>query len=179
MELYVDSGEPSDYILSENENHYHIVAMGNDHLLQWMEEHGIRPTSGREVILSVLAENRDAHPTAEEIYTIARHEEPSMGMATVYRTLELFIEYHLVRKCDFGDGKARFELKTGVYSPVEHHHHLICKQCGKIVNYTNFREEEKRFLSVVEQGLSDKYAFEIEGHTIRFYGCCADCRQQE
>ena len=126
----------------------------------------------------ILALDRDAHPTAEEIYIRARGRQPNIGIATIYRSLELFVEQELVRKCEFGDGKARFELKPGPDMPEVHHHHLICKECGRIVNYDNFREEERRFLEVVERGLSTRYDFEIEGHTIRFYGRCSHCREQ-
>lgn len=127
----------------------------------------------------ILAADRDAHPTAEEIYIGAREKQPSIGMATIYRSLELFVEQDLVRKCEFGDGKTRFELKPGPNMPEVHHHHLICKECGRIVNYDNFREEERRFLAVVESRLSNRYDFEIDGHTIRFYGCCSQCREQQ
>lgn len=62
-------------------------------------------------------------------------------MATIYRSLDLFLQHNPIRKCQFGDGRTRFVLVPGPGVPEEHHH-LVCKNCGRIVDYDNFGEEE-------------------------------------
>jgi len=83
----------------------------------------------------------------------------------------------IVQKFDFGDGKARYELITGKEKET-HHHHLLCTGCKKIINYTDFVEEEKVLIEKTEQALSKKYRFDIKSHIIHFYGLCEECRSQ-
>ena len=88
---------------------------------------GYKATVGREAILKTLA-NARKHLSAEDIYISVHSEYSSIGLATVYRTLELMVNNGLVYKFDFGDGRARYELAEGGKSGG-HHHHLICKKC--------------------------------------------------
>jgi len=139
-----------------------------------LKEQDVRLTDGRELVLNVLTANQNSHLTVEEIYMEAHQENPSIGMATVYRTVDLLVKHGIAQKFEFGEGKARYEL---VPKPGEtgHHHHLVCKNCKKIINYDDFLEEEKDFLNQVEAGLSNRYDFEVEDHMIQFYGYCNDC----
>ncbi len=134
---------------------------------------GLRITMGREAILNVLTRAKK-HLSAEEIYLAVRQQYPSIGLTSIYRTLEILTGMGLVQKFDFGDGRARFEL-TGA-PDQEHHHHLICRRCGRVIDYRDFMEEELEFLRITERGLSKKYRFEISGHMIQFYGLCEKCR---
>jgi len=82
-------------------------------------EAGLKMTAPRKAILSVLSHAHD-HPSVEDVYDRAKKEDPSISMATVYRTLSLLDELGLVYKHDFSDSDhARYEVNT------EHHHHLI------------------------------------------------------
>ncbi len=139
-------------------------------------EQDIRLTDGRNLILSVLTGHMNQHLTVEEIYLEAHKQNPSIGMATVYRTVDLLVTNGLAQKFEFGEGKARYEL---VPSPgaAGHHHHLICKHCNKIINYDEFMDEEKEFLQDVERGLERRYDFRIQDHQIQFYGRCEECRE--
>ena len=139
-----------------------------------LKEQDVRLTDGRQLVLDILTENQSEHLTVEDIYVIAHGENPSLGMATVYRTVDLLVKHGIAQKFEFGEGKARYELVPKPGDPG-HHHHLVCKKCKKIVNYDDFPEEEKSFLNMVEEGLSDRYNFEIEDHMIQFYGYCRDC----
>lgn len=141
-----------------------------------LEKQEIRLTEGREVILSVLADNMTDHPTVEEIYLKAHERNPSIGMATVYRTVDLLVSQGLAQKFEFGEGKARYELVPRPGEPG-HHHHLVCKCCNKIINYDDFPEAEKQYLDIAEQGISERYNFCIEDHQIQFYGYCRDCAE--
>jgi len=82
----------------------------------------------------------------------------------------------IVQKFDFGDGKARYELIEGTKKET-HHHHLICTKCRKVVDYTDFIEEEKDLIKKTEEALAAKHRFEIKNHIINFYGTCEDCRK--
>jgi len=135
---------------------------------------GYRLTVPRQIILDVLADTTK-HPSAEEIYITVHKKYPLIGLATVYRTLELLVQLGLIFKFDFGDGKARYELIQG--SKEDHHHHLVCTRCKRIVNYTEFIDDEVELLKKTEKGLSKKYNFKINNHIIQFYGLCDKCRE--
>jgi len=128
----------------------------------------------RQAILEVLS-NTEEHPSAEEIYLAVQKIYPNIGLTTVYRTLELLVDMGLVFKFDFGDKRARYELSQGPTSK-KHHHHLVCTNCGRIIDYTDFIDEEKELLQRTEAGLSEKYNFKITDHLIQFYGLCDECR---
>jgi Fur family ferric uptake transcriptional regulator len=79
-----------------------------------------------------------------------------------------------LKKFDFGDGQSRYELASG--NKKDHHHHLICTKCGKVIDYNDFMNEEIELVKKVEQALSEKYDFEINDHNIQFYGLCNKCK---
>ncbi len=135
---------------------------------------GYRLTLPREAILEVLTKARE-HLSAEDIYIIVHENHPEVGLTTVYRTLSLLIDMGVVFKLDFGDGKSRYELAEGPEG-CEHHHHLVCTSCNRVINYTDFIDEEVELLKRTEQGLSKKYSFDIKNHLIQFYGLCERCR---
>lgn len=136
---------------------------------------GYRMTVPREAILNVLS-NTYKHLSAEEVYMAVHKVQPNVGLTTVYRTLELLVQMGLVFKFDFGDGRARYELSEGPKG-TRHHHHLVCTSCGRVVDYTDFIDEEVELLNQTEKGLSKKYNFEITNHLIQFYGLCDGCRK--
>ena len=136
--------------------------------------HGYRCTMPREAVLEVLRGTLD-HLSAEEIYLAVHRRLPNIGLTTVYRTLDLLVRMGVVVKFEFGDGRARFEL-AGHPQGKGHHHHLVCTVCGKVVDYTDFIDEEVDLLEKTEKGLSKKYDFEIRDHLIQFQGVCGSCR---
>ena len=97
--------------------------------------------------------------TAEDIYIKVHKAYSGIGLTTVYRTLELLVNMGVVVKFDVGDSKARYELAMGPKG-IRHHHHLICTTCGRIIDYTDFIDEEKDLLDRAEKGLSKRYNFE-------------------
>ncbi len=147
---------------------------GNPWIRQRMIEEGLRITSARKVIVGVLS-NSSQHLSAEDIYFMVRRVNPSVGFATVYRTLDLLTNMGIVQKFDFGDGKARYELIDS-QKKEEHHHHLVCTRCRKIINYTDFVEEEKELIEKTEEALAQRHHFEIKHHIIHFYGVCENCQ---
>lgn len=137
---------------------------------------GYRITLGREAILEALSKS-DKHLSAEDIYTKIHSKYPSVGLTTVYRTLDVLVNLGLVFKFDFGDKRARYELAEGPKG-AHHHHHLICTGCNRVIDYTDFIDEEVELLNQTEKGLSEKYDFKITNHLIQFYGICNNCARK-
>ena len=135
-----------------------------------------RMTVPRRLILDVLY-STTRHLSAEEVYFEVVNQYPQIGLATVYRNLEFLVQQGLVSRFDFGDRRSRYEL-IEKQRGAEHHHHLVCTRCGKIINYTDFIDDEVELLQNTEKGLAQKYDFEITNHIIQFYGICGDCRRK-
>ncbi|MFH0975158.1 MAG: transcriptional repressor [Spirochaetota bacterium] len=137
------------------------------------QEYGWRITPGREIIMDVL-HNTKEHINVADIYIKAHAINPAIGLTTVYRTLEMLEKTGLVQKFDFGDGMARYELINNP-GAKDHHHHLICMTCKRIIDYTEFINDEVDFIEKTQGKLSKKYNFKITGHMINFYGLCEQC----
>ncbi|MGB9802563.1 MAG: Fur family transcriptional regulator [Desulfofundulus sp.] len=127
-----------------------------------------RLTPRREHILRVLLENKDKHLSAEEIYNLVKQKAPDVGLATVYRTLELFLDFDIIRSIDFGDGRKRYEFGSEE-GERHHHHHLICTRCGKII------EVNEDLLEDLEKRVTETYDFKITDHELKFFGYCKEC----
>lgn len=137
------------------------------------KENGLRFTLPRRIILEYLSKH-PGHLSAEDIFIFVHQEYPKIGLATVYRTLELFTKIGIIHKFEFGDGRNRYELSENIME--QHHHHLVCIKCGKIINYTEDKEETGNCLKELEEYLSKKYNFKITSHELYFYGLCSNCR---
>ncbi|MBM7556137.1 Fur family transcriptional regulator [Halanaerobacter jeridensis] len=124
-------------------------------------------TSQRKQILKVLLDSQGEHLSAEDIYEILKEDNPGIGLATVYRTLELFCELGLVQELDFDEERKRYEVE----GEGAHHHHLICLNCNKIIEFND------EILEDFEQNLQQEYNFEVTEHKMKFYGYCKDCKE--
>ncbi|MDD4956812.1 MAG: Fur family transcriptional regulator [Candidatus Omnitrophica bacterium] len=137
---------------------------------------GYRFTAPRKAIIDVL-QCTPGHLSAEDIYMKVHEMCPQIGLTTVYRTLEVLTDMGLLSKFDFGDGRARYESVNG--AGTKHHHHLVCTGCRRVIDYSEFVDDEIEFLERAEKGLSKKYRFEIKGHLIQFYGLCDKCKDKD
>jgi len=132
---------------------------------------GCRFTLTRQAILDIL--NRTSgHLSTAEIFAAVNRIYPGIGIATIYRTLDLLSRMGLIFKFEFGDGKSRYEL---VESNKGHHHHLVCNGCGRIIDYSDFMNKEVKFIKELEKELAEKHNFKINSHQINFYGLCEKC----
>ena len=138
------------------------------------KRHASRMTVSREAILEFLSRSSQ-HMSVKDIYTALQKEYPDIGLSTVYRTLDLLATMGVVTKIAIGDGQNRYEFKPTAKD--EHHHHLICNKCGKIINYSEFLDEELRLVRKTEEKLAKKYDFIIQDHNIEFLGVCKKCRR--
>lgn len=132
-----------------------------------------RLTAPREAILEFLGGSKQ-HMSAKEIYVALHKTNPSLGLSTIYRTLDLLARMGFVSKISIGDGKSRYEFRPP--NKEGHHHHLICTKCGTIINYSEFLAEELRLVKKTEEKLAKKYKFEIQDHNIEFLGICENCK---
>lgn len=132
-----------------------------------LNEKDYKLTSQRRVILKALLENGEGHLSAEDVYNLVKLKNPEIGLATVYRTLELLAEMEVLQKMNFGDGRSRYELNEG---EVHHHHHLICLNCGLVTEFTD------DLLETLEEAIASKSGFKIVDHDLKFYGLCQKCR---
>ena len=122
----------------------------------------LKVTSQRLFILKALNKGPKTHVTAQEVFEMARPRHPSMGFATVYRFLKKTSQFGLTSELRIGRAPARYELKT-----KDHHHHLVCTQCGKIIEFQN-NIIEKQILKI-----SQAHSFHTEHHIFELYGHCS------
>ena len=132
-----------------------------------------RWTVPREAILKFLSRS-SKHMSVKEIYASLYKSYPGIGLTTVYRTLELLARMGIITKLTLGDGQSRYEFKSS--EKEEHHHHLICTKCGKIIDYSEFLDEELNLVRKTEERLAKKYNFKILDHNIEFLGICEKCK---
>ena len=149
------------------------TSIDKGHHTNRFREHCHRWTIPREEIFNILIQTQQ-HLSAKEIYARLHRAHPEIGLTTVYRTLELLDKAGVARRVFAGDGQVRFEYKKGDHS--DHHHHLICTACGKILNYRDFEKEELDLVRKTEDILAHKHGFLIRDHNIEFLGLCKDCR---
>ena len=104
-------------------------------LLKKCQNRGLKLTSQREVVISIL-ENSEDHPDVDELFRRATEIDKSVSIATVYRTVKLLEDANFIEKHEFGDGKARYE-ESG-----EHHEHLIDVETGEVIEFIDNELEE-------------------------------------
>lgn len=138
----------------------------HSHVRQALQQRGLRWTGQRSRIVRTALATHE-HYTAEELLLLCRREDPRLSRATVYRTLAVLEEAGFVEGLDAGDGKRRFEHVLG----HEHHDHMVCLQCGAIVE---FRDDE---LERRQEAAARRHGFRIERHSLRLYGRCRDCQR--
>jgi len=137
------------------------------------EGHICRWTMPREAILDLLSRTTK-HLSAKEIYANLLRIYPGIGLTTIYRTLDLLEKTGMIKKFNFRQGENRYEF-AGEQRP--HHHHLICTSCGKIIDYSDFAEEELELVEKSAKQLAEKYKFLVQDHNIEFYGLCQQCQK--
>lgn len=135
-----------------------------------LQKEGYKLTTQRRAILKTIVDNREDHLSCDEVYNIVKKEYPDLGIATVYRTLQLFEKLNIVYKLNFDDGCSRYELSAGTEN--HHHHHLICLNCGKV------QEVKLDLLEALEEEIESEGQFTIVDHNVKFYGYCSECKNK-
>lgn len=142
------------------------INMGD--LKQRFQERQYKLTPQRQIVLQAFVDNPGKHLSAEDVHNIVRQQSSEIGLATVYRTLELLSDMDVLQKMDFGDGRSRYEINEA--NSEHHHHHLICLSCGKV------KEFEDDLLETLENVIARKSNFKIVDHQVKFYGYCQECQ---
>ena len=126
---------------------------------------GYRRGGARRAVVELLGK-QNCCLSAQEIFDELRRARRPVGIASVYRALEVLVDLRLVKRVDAGDGLSRFER-----APVDgdHHHHLVCRDCGKVEAFTDSRLE--RAIDRIAGGLG----YAVEEHEVVLTGACADC----
>lgn len=141
--------------------------------MELLRNKGLKVTSQRIAILDVLQNQPDKHLTAEEIYEHVKEQYPEIGLATVYRTIQLLSELHLIDKLNLDDGFVRYEIGKGEAGYTEHHHHhLICLKCHSVTSF------EDDLLETLEKRIEDQKGFHVVDHEVKLYGYCKKCHDK-
>ncbi len=140
-----------------------------ENLKEKLRENGYKMTPQRRAILEVIADNPGKHLSTEEIYEYVKADnQPDIGLATVYRTLILFVDLNMISKIHLDDGLVRYEMMLD--DELHQHHHLICGNCGEII------EVMEDWLDKIEERIEKLYQFKITDHKLIMYGICKNCR---
>ena len=133
---------------------------------RYLREQGLPITQQREAVAQVVFSST-GHLSVEEIEQRLRQDEERIGKATIYRTLDLLVKSKLVEEHDFGEGFKRYEHRLS-RQPV--HEHLICIECGTVIE---FRSDE---VQRIEQRVVSEHGFEPTRHRLELDGLCRECR---
>lgn len=136
--------------------------------LEHIRKSGLRRTGQRDLILEIFLKTEE-HLTSEDLYWLVQKEDPSVGHTTVYRTLKLLTEAGLAREVRFGDNKTYYEH----HYDHEHHDHLICTSCGKVVEFFSQQIEE------LQDSIAEQHGFKLSHHSLRMWGLCEMCSKSE
>jgi len=133
--------------------------------LDTLKSTGVRITPQRHAILEFMIHST-SHPTADDIYRALEKAFPNMSVATVYNNLRVFKKAGLVKELTYGDSSSRFDFVT------HDHYHMICNECGKIVDF------HYPGLDEVEHLASHVTGFQVDYHRLEIYGTCRDCYRE-
>jgi Fur family ferric uptake transcriptional regulator len=136
-----------------------------EHALETLRDGGHRSGGARTAVIDLLA-RQDCCLTAQEIFDRLRADGRAVGIASVYRALELLTQAKLVQRLEMGEGIARYEP---VHAGGEHHHHLVCEDCGKVQAFEDDALEEAL------DRLGERLGFDVGGHDVVLRGSCAEC----
>lgn len=132
--------------------------------IQLLKKAGLKVTEPRLKILALMQSTTNTemqHFSAEDIYKMLLEEGEEIGLATVYRVLNQFDEANILTRHNFEGNKSVFEL-----APTSHHDHIICTDCGKVIEFTDDLIEKR------QREISEKFGIELENHSLYLYGKC-------
>jgi Fur family ferric uptake transcriptional regulator len=132
-------------------------------LASYLDENDLKHTRQREAILEVFLETR-GHVTSEDLFRKVREVYPRIGHTTVYRTMKILCDAGLASERHFENGATRYEIEQ------QHHDHLVCLRCGKIVEF------ESVMIEGAQEEIAGRHGFRLLRHRHELYGHCPDCQ---
>lgn len=142
-----------------------------DDIISKIQNSPYKLTPQREIIVQTLVDRKDEHLSAEELYFILKEINPDIGLATVYRTLDIFYDLKILEKITFGNGIAKYHLRQKLVPGM--HHHLICIKCHDISTVSN------DIFNKLIKYVNSEYDFAVQDDTIAIYGTCKKCMNEE
>ena len=133
-------------------------------LTRYLEEHNLKQTKQRDAIVERASSPPPATSPARRSSTSVRKQHPNIGYTTVYRTMKLLCDAGLASERHFDDAITRYEIAH------EHHDHLVCMRCGKIIEF------ECAMIESTQTEIADRYGFRVLRHRHELYGHCESCR---
>lgn len=135
---------------------------------QDLRKAGLKVTLPRVKILELLENAQQHHMSAEEVYKALIDQGEDVGLATVYRVLTQFEQAGIVERHNFENNLSVFEISHG-----EHHDHLVCDVCGKIIEFHN------DIIEAQQKQVAKEHGFKLSGHSLVLYGICTNesCRE--
>jgi len=134
---------------------------------RYLREQGLPVTHQREAVAQVVFQSAE-HMSVEEIEDRLRLGGDRIGKATIYRTLDLLVRSRLVVEHDFGEGFKRYEHRLS-QDPM--HEHLICLECGRVIEFESWAVQE------VKAQVTQKHGFKAIRHKLEIYGLCRECQE--
>ena len=147
--------------------------MKSERVKEILRARGLKVTAQRMLVMETIADHRGEHLTVEEIYGLVRNKYPEIGLATIYRTVQVLADLQIIDKVSFDDGFARYEMGEMTQEKRHHHHHAICQNCGAVISF------EDDLLDVLEQAVFDATGFRVTDHEVKLYGYCEKCSRKE
>lgn len=130
----------------------------------YLSSNNIKHSKQRELILEVFLGSEE-HLTVQELFELVRKADKNIGVATVYRAMKIFCDSGLADEIDVGDGNKRYEHKYN----HKHHDHLICRGCGKIIEFCD------PDIEALQTRICEDLGFKPTEHRLQIYGLCKDC----
>lgn len=133
-----------------------------------LKSNGLKYTKQREAVIQILY-NHEEHYTPEELYLLVKESFPKLnvGIATVYRTLNLLEESQMTTSISFGSQGKKYELAN-----KPHHDHMICRRCNTIIEF------EDEIIEKRQQKIAKDHGFQLTGHLMQLYGICSKCQKK-
>jgi Fur family ferric uptake transcriptional regulator len=144
------------------------AAAARERLATWIASRGLKATHQREVIVDAFFA-QTGHLSVEELLHKAKERDPTIGAATVYRTMKILTDAGLASARHFEGGQTRYEAALDRH----HHDHLICSSCGNIIEFENERIEE------LQESVAEDHGFLVTHHKLELYGLCRFCRERQ
>ena len=135
---------------------------------RYLREEGLPVTEQRKAVAEVVFSSEE-HLSVDDIEQRLRERGEKLGKATIYRTLDLLVNSKLVAEHDFGEGFKRYEHRLS-RQPV--HEHLICLECGKVIEFHSDDVQK------IEAEVTGRYGFKPARHKLEIYGLCQSCHQE-
>jgi len=135
-------------------------------LASYLDDNNLKHTKQRQAILEVFLETK-GHITSEDLFRRVRELYPHIGYTTVYRTMKILCDAGLASERHFDNGATRYEIEH------EHHDHLVCVRCGKIIEF------ECSMIEGAQNDIVERYGFRLLRHRHELYGHCGNCRDDK